>query len=195
MIGMMLGGCEKETSFTPFCTPEKWFPLAIGNYWIYRNYEVYNNGRIDERQTDSLYISSDTLMLGYRFFHLEGTFHLKPMNMYLTYADGQVISSNKYVFFDCPQVIASEKLYPYFGFDFPAILKTTRVDTLLSLGAGEFNPVMLLEAHSMINDTLWTVTYKSWYAKNTGLVRFSAKLHPVFDAENFTDLIRYHTDH
>lgn len=191
MIGIMLGGCDKETSFTPFCTPEKWFPLAIGNYWIYRNYEVYNNGRIDERQTDSMYISSDTLMLGYRFFHLEGTFHLKPINKYLTYADGRVMSSDNVVFFDCPQVVPSDKLYVYFDFDFPTILKTTRVDTMLTLDAGKFNPVMFLEAHSMLDDTLWNVTYKSWYAKDAGLVRFSARLHPVFEAENFSDLIRY----
>jgi hypothetical protein len=189
---LLAGGCEKEKIYVPFCNPYKYFPLDIGNYWIYRNYATYRDGNIEERGVDSMYISSDTLMLGNRYFHLTGTFHLKPISRYLTYSNGRVISTTNSVYFECPQLSGNDKIYPIMDFDFPGTLKTTRMDTLLSVPAGDFDPVMLFEAHSMLDDTLWIVTYQSYYAKNVGLVKFSAHQHPNFDTDNISELVRYH---
>lgn len=189
---LLAGSCEKEDLGNPFCNPGKYFPLEIGNYWIFRNYVLYDDGNIDDMDTDSMYISSDTLMLGYRYFHLQGNFHRKPVNYYLTYAADLVISSANYVFYKCPELIDSKKLYPVMGFDFPAILKTTRMDTVIKVPAGDFDPVMLFEAHSMLDDSILIVTYKTYYARNIGIVKFSARPQPVSSYESFTELVRYH---
>lgn len=191
-VCLLLSACEEEDYRIPLCNPEKYFPLEIGNYWVYRNYTIYHTGNIDQGDTDSMYISSDTLMLGYRYFHLEGTFHRKPCSYFLTSADGQVVSADRYVFYECPRIIDSKKQYPVMGFDFPGTINTTRLDTLVKVPAGGFDPVMLFESHSMLEDTIWIVTYKAYYAKNIGMVKFSSRPEPNSDFENFSELVRYH---
>ena len=191
---LLFTGCNRDEPLIPLCNPEKYFPLKIGNYWIYRYYKVYLDGGTGNEFTDSMYISSDTLMLGYRFFHLQGTFHSKPISYYLTSADGQVVSAEGYVFYECPRLIESTKQYPIMGFDFPGTINTTRFDAPVKVPAGDFDPVMLFEAHSMLNDTIWIVTYKAYYAKNVGIVKFSAKPEPDSNFESFSELIRYRVD-
>jgi hypothetical protein len=131
-------------------------------------------------------------MLGYRFYHLKGDFHRKPINHFLASADGQIVSAEGYVFFECPGLIVSKKQYPILGFDFPGTINTSRFDTPVKVPAGDFDPVMLFEAHSMLEDTIWIVTYKAYYAKNVGMVKFSARPEPSSDYENFSELVRYH---
>lgn len=191
---ILFSGCGKEDFYIPFCKPDKYFPLEVGNYWIFQNYKVYADGTVEQESCDSMYISSDTLRLGYRYFHLEGTFHMKKMDIYLTYANDQVVTDADYVFLECPRLVQTDKQYRIMDFDFPGPIKTTSQDTLIKVPAGEFNPVMLFEAHSMLDDTLWIVTYKAYYAKNVGMVKFSAKQHPVYDCENFCELVRYHIE-
>ena len=193
VLFLLAGSCTKDEPLVPLCKPEKYFPLEIGNYWIFQYFKVYNNGHVDStNDVDSLYISSDTLMLGYRYYHLKGSFHRKPMNYYLAHVDGQIVSVSKYVFYECPRLFNSEKLYPVMGFDFPATLNTTRMNTPVSVPAGDFDPVMLFEAHSMLEDTIRIVTYKAYYAKNVGMVKFSAKPEHSSDYESFSELVRYH---
>ena len=186
-------GCKKEEPVIPLCNPEKFFPLKKGNYWILQNYTVFDNGTIGDGEIDSLYISSDTLMLGYQFFHLKGTFHRKPISHFLTATNGQIVSADHYVFYECPRLFDSKKLYPVMGFDFPAIINTTRKDTLIRVAAGDFEPVMLFESHSMLEDSIWIVTYKAYYSKHVGLVKFSSRCVGC-NYENFSDLVRYHVE-
>jgi hypothetical protein len=190
VICLLFTDCRKETSITPFCTPLKWFPLEVGNYWVYKNYSIYDDGRVFDRKTDSMYISSDTLMLGFRFFHLEGDFSVHPIDKYLTSDNGQIRSASGYVFYECPQLFPSKKLYPLISFDFPGTIKTVLVDSLLRVPAGDYKSFMLFEAHSMLEDTIWIVTYKCYYAKNVGMVKFTARCVDC-DFENVSELIRY----
>lgn len=193
-ISLAAWSCGKEEFHIPLCNPEKYFPLATGNYWVYRNYKVYINGIVDDYGIDSMFITSDTLMLGHRYFLLEGAFGTKPIRKYLTCTNGQVVSSDHYVFFECPRIVDSGKLYPIFDFDFPGTISTTRVDTILKVPAGDFDPMLLFEAHSMLEDTIPIVTYKAYYAKNTGIVKFSSEPEPSSDYEVFFELVRYHLE-
>jgi hypothetical protein len=185
-------GCSKEEPIISTCNPENFFPLASGNYWIYRNYKEYADGRIDSGGIDSMFISNDTLMLGYRFFHLEGSFHNKPVSYFLTSADGRIISADRYVFYQCPRLFNSNKLYPVMGFDFPAILNTSRLDSLIRVPAGDFEPVMLFQANSMLEDTILIVTYKAYFARKTGIVKFSAMPEPTRPYVSYSELVRFH---
>lgn len=87
----------------------------------------------------------------------------------------------------------SRKLYPVAHFDFPATLNTTRRDSTISVPAGDFNPVMLFEAHSMLEDSIRIVTYKFFYARDAGLVKFIARSH-THDFQNQSELLRYHLE-
>jgi hypothetical protein len=190
-VCLSLYGCKKEDLNISLCNPEKYFPLEIGNYWVFNNYTRYDNGLVERFENDSLHVSGDSLMLGYRFFHVEGNFYQRPYSQWLTYDQGQVRSSDNYIYFDCPRMIDSKKLYPIAHFDYPATINTVRKDTLISVPAGDFDPVMLFEGHSMVEDTIWVVTYKFYYARNVGLVKFSARA-IGHEFEKNLELIRYH---
>jgi len=185
-------GCSKEEPIISTCKPENFFPLERGNYWIYRNYKEYPDGRIDNGGIDSMFISKDTLMLGYRFFHLEGSFHNKPVSYFITSADGRIVSADRFVFYQCPRLFNSDKLFPVMGFDFPAILSTSRLDSLIKVPAGDFQPVMLFQAQSMLEDTILIVTYKTYFARNTGIVKFSARPEPGRPYVSYSELVRFH---
>lgn len=191
---LLSGGCEKEPAGTPSCNGAQYYPLKTGNYWIYRNYKIYSDGNIDENDNDSLYISSDTLMLGTRYYHLQGNFHRKPVNYFLTCNNTRIISADNYIFYKSPDLSDTLKLYPFMGYDFPATIKTTLLDSQVTVPAGKFNPVMLLEAHSVLDDNTLVVIYKACFAKNVGLVKFTSKPRPFTDYESFTELVRYHAD-
>ncbi len=191
ILCLITAACEKDDLNLTLCNPEKYLPLSVGNYWIFKNSTVYNDGTIDPQGTDSLYIDSDSLMLGYHFYHMTGDFNKHPENIWLAYIDGQVISKEGYVYFDGPRMFDSQKLYPIAHFDYPATLNTIRKDSLIRVPAGDFNPVMLFEGHSMVQDTIWVVTYKFFYARDVGLVKFIARS-LTHDFENISELVRYH---
>ena len=187
----LLTGCSKDEPLIPLCNPGKYFPLEVGNYWVFENYRVHDDGLVEPRAGDSMFITSDTLMLGMRYFHLQGTFTVHPINRYLTSDNGQIRSASNFVFYECPRLIPSKKLYPIIDFDFPGTLSTTRLDTTIRVPAGDFHPVMLFEAHSMLDDSIWIVTYKCFYSKNIGMVKFTAR-NTSGDYENVSELVRYH---
>jgi hypothetical protein len=191
VICLAFCSCERDEPLIPLCNPEKYFPLGNGNYWVFQNFRVNDNGTVEQRQTDSMYIESDTLMLGFRFYHLTGSFSVHPINKYITSDNGQIRSASGYVFYECPRLFPSNKLYPLVDFDFPGTISTKRFDSPIRVPAGDFDPVMLFEAHSMLQDTIWIVTYKCYYARNVGMVKFSARCVGC-DYENTSELIRYH---
>ena len=193
LVLLPLLSCKKEDIKLTVCNPEAYFPLETGNYWVYNTFRKYDDGTMEYRETDSLYISSDTLLLGYRFFHLEGSFNAHPESAWLTSKEGRIISSDQYVFYECPRFFASKELYPVAHFDYPALLNTIRKDTTISLPAGDFNPVMLMTARSMVEDTILVVTYRFYYARNIGLIRFSARSRS-HDFEGISELVRYHVN-
>lgn len=193
LVLLPLLSCKKEDINITLCNPEAYFPLETGNYWVYNTFRKFDNGTIEYRETDSLYISSDTLMLGYRFHHLEGSFNAHAESAWLTSKEGRIISSDQNVFYECPRLFDSKELYPVAHFDYPALLNTIREDTTISLPAGDFNPVMLMEARSMVEDSIWVVTYRFFYARNVGLIRFVARSRS-HDFEGIMELIRYHVD-
>ena len=190
VICLLSASCGKEENSISFFNPEKYYPLEVGNYWIFKNSTVYDDGTVDLRSTDSMYISGDTLMLGFRYYHLEGDFNAHPLKAWLTADQGRIVSSDDNIYFDSPRVFNSDQLYRVAHFDYPATIKTTREDTTLTVPAGDFNPVMLFEAHSMLEDSIWIVTYKFFYARNVGLVKFIARSRS-HDFENRSELVRY----
>jgi hypothetical protein len=174
LILALVPGCGKEPVELPLCDAGNYFPLDKGNWWAYRKYRIYDDGSQEELSRDSFGISHDTLMLGYRFHLLEGSFHSRPLSHWLMESDGKIVASDGCLFFRCPQLVQSEHLYPVYHFDLPARIRTYRKDTTLEIPAGTFKQVVEMEAVSMIDDTIPVVTYRFWFARGTGLIKWEA---------------------
>jgi hypothetical protein len=170
-----VAGCRQEETEYPLCDAGRYFPLEEGTWWTYRNYRVMEDGSEEEVGTDSLTISGDTLMLGYHYYKLEGIFHSRTFSHWITENEGKIEGSDGCIFFRCPQLVESDHLYPVYHFDFPAMITSQRADTTIRVPAGEFKRVIHMEAVSMLNDSVPLVTYRFWFARDIGLIRWTAR--------------------
>jgi hypothetical protein len=73
LVFILLFSCtEKDQQVTPNET--NYFPLAIGNYWVYEHYKIDVEGNETKLlKTDSITITKDTLVESKKYFILEGT--------------------------------------------------------------------------------------------------------------------------
>lgn len=78
LLGLAIGlfvSCE--TKEDPELQPTEntiYFPLLIGNYWVYQHYDIDPQGFESTRGvTDSVVIARDTLIGGHQYFILEGS--------------------------------------------------------------------------------------------------------------------------
>jgi hypothetical protein len=69
----LLSACQKIPD--PELTPESSYtPMEIGKYWVYGHYQIDPNGQaVAYSMTDSVIITSDTLISGSRYYVFEGT--------------------------------------------------------------------------------------------------------------------------
>jgi hypothetical protein len=73
---ILFASCEKDDSNSINDSVEKtnYFPLGIGNYWIYKHYDIDSLGNETERdRIDSVIINRDTIINNNQYFILEGT--------------------------------------------------------------------------------------------------------------------------
>ncbi len=63
--------CQKENTSTSIVNTENYFPLKVGNYWIYANSNVNQNGMETlSQELDSVYLEKDTLINGKTYFKM-----------------------------------------------------------------------------------------------------------------------------
>ncbi len=79
-LGLFFASCcdddpvQNETS--------NYFPLNIGNYWVYENYEIDTLGfQTQEHVLDSIYIDRDTMINNLQYFIVEGSRFLYSGNL------------------------------------------------------------------------------------------------------------------
>ncbi len=76
LVIILIAGCKKDGGEeTPHGTISltNYFPLSVGNYWVYENYNIDSLGNetlVD--RIDSMYINRDTTVNGYNYYILEG---------------------------------------------------------------------------------------------------------------------------
>jgi hypothetical protein len=80
LILVLFVSCKKEETTTPIENPQVLFsylPMKVGNYWVYRHYNIDTIGNIIETAetpiTDSVVITGTTIINGNRYFVFEGT--------------------------------------------------------------------------------------------------------------------------
>jgi hypothetical protein len=63
--------CQKENASTPTIMADNYFPLKVGNYWIYANSFVDEKGlETPSKELDSVYVEKDTLINGQTYFKM-----------------------------------------------------------------------------------------------------------------------------
>jgi len=73
MAAAFLISCEQETDKVNEII---YFPLEIGNYWIYQHYDIDSSGNETQKSLmDSILITRDTIINGNQYFVLQGTYY------------------------------------------------------------------------------------------------------------------------
>lgn len=76
LVIILFASCEKDDSPTINDSVEKtdYLPLEIGNYWIYKHYDIDSLGNESEKdRIDTVKINRDTIINNYQYFILEET--------------------------------------------------------------------------------------------------------------------------
>lgn len=133
-VTILFASCEKSDSNLIVTSEENkdYFPLGIGNYWIYSHYEVDSSGNETERdRIDSITVSRDTVINNYQYFVLEQTRIKKSGSL------GGVID----ILRDSSGYIVNEK-------------------GEIRFSADNFTDILASEPGVFGDDTLYTLTYK-----------------------------------
>lgn len=76
LLVALFTSCDKDNSTPIIDSADKanYFPLQIGNYWVYEHYDIDSLGNETiKNRTDSVIISRDTIVNGNQYYILEGT--------------------------------------------------------------------------------------------------------------------------
>jgi hypothetical protein len=76
LVVLLITSCNKEESNLIINPVDKanYFPLKVGNYWIYEHYDIDSLGNETyKNKTDSIILIRDTIIKGNQYFVLEGT--------------------------------------------------------------------------------------------------------------------------
>jgi len=138
---LLLASCKKEDSLAPVSSQTtEYFPLEIGNYWVYEHYDINPSGNESKKDlVDSIVISRDTTINGHQYFIYEGISHPSHPNWgiinILRDSSGYIVNNNGQIHF-----------------------------------AQNFTDVLYTKAEVTGGDTLFTLSYKVEEVPNTVLV-------------------------
>jgi len=149
LVIILLASCKKDDSSVQNIPVEKnsYFPLKIGNYWIYKHYDIDQLGNETEMdRTDSVLITRDTIIDSKQYFVLEGKDYpynknwgildcLRDSSGYIVNEKGQIkFSSGNFsdTLASKVDVMNGDTLYAL-------TYKMERVTNLVTVPAGEFD--------------------------------------------------------
>lgn len=97
-----IGSCKKNKIITPTVTYPNYSGLKVGNYWIYQQFDVDENGIAKSKNIfDSCYVEKDTVIRGKTYYKLvksggfyEISFQRDSLH-YLVNSDGQILFSSE----------------------------------------------------------------------------------------------------
>ena len=155
------------------------FPLAVGNYWVYQNVVTDGTGKVfQDPQLDSVWIESDTMINGKRFFVQRSTYE-SVLKTYITDSTGYIVSNVidfRYTIFSRINAIDTLEGNDYFmrvmtnpGQKVTVLAGTfeTVSSIILLKRSGEESP----DSNVPVFNKDYTVYEQSDYANNVGLVK------------------------
>jgi hypothetical protein len=209
LIGLMsMLACKKDqkTSQNPSTNPilvADYFPMAIGNYWVYENH-VNTNGAVEViNENDSIVIIGDTLINDKNYFIFESykqpynspsLYFYRDSSNYIVDQNGSIIftteNAGQVIFEEIDRIDADTVTYQSNYVDL-------RVNNVL-LPAGNFEAISLVSdfivlPHSDIADSLKFRHFESYFIDGIGRASnflFFASGHKTYDKK----LLRYHIE-
>lgn len=155
-----------------------YIPMKVGNYWIYENYQINEDGsEINLQKIDSVIISRDTIINGNKFFMFEGTSYpdhhrwqilqiVRDSSGYLLRSDGRVIFSDNN-FTDILHlgyyIVGNDTISSY-------TYKMVKQLEPLTLGIGTFNVLNCMLIVNSENYPGYPKEFPYFYAANIGRV-------------------------
>lgn len=195
---LLIYSCEKN-DYSNENKKLEYFPMAVGNYWIYEEYQIEKDLTETKSSTfDSLSISKDTIINGNHYFKVECTYKIIPILRPNYYRDssGYLVDLEGRIHF--AQNNFTDTLYrrtegnsdnPYCTIT----VKMEHVNNKITVPAGSFD-VLNFKTTVIINPDYqneWNPRYfDNYYSKNVGIITDSYS----YLSQNFTvekRLIRY----
>lgn len=170
--------CKKKDPEVEPKPKDTYFPLAVGNQWVYDTYSVSN----DDEETllpdlrDTIRVEKDTLINGKSYFLLRSSF--TPNNdIHLIFADmfntalrdssGYIVNSDGVVCFS-PDFKSHDTLRTYVGRDISYKEVMTDPNKKITVPAGTFK-VLAMERHIWVNTPPSPRRlHHKYFAKNVG---------------------------
>jgi hypothetical protein len=176
LLALALLGCSKSDSTTPpsenTYTASSYYPLSVGNYWVYDLYEVDTNGVEAFIDTDSMYIEKDTILRGNRYFvkrtsRLNGVSIIRDSSDYLINRYGLRLFGPQ----DKSDTLDLLAL-PFNGADTTQLIhfQMNLQSRKVSLPAGNFNVLELIESVRFLSGSSTIRPYSLYRAPNVGIV-------------------------
>jgi len=174
ILSILTFSCKKDKENIVPTPKADYYQLKIGNYWVYREFDVDTNGvtTIKDRW-DSAFIEKDTLIRGYKYFKLwyryfmdnptQTAEFLRDSSGYLVNSVGGIwCSDNNFtdiLWADTIGVTLAKK-----------IMKMTGKDSIVTVPAGTFQSITLRGAVIPINplDTHPTRYFYNIFGKGVG---------------------------
>jgi hypothetical protein len=197
LLGLLLAACGRERdTVVPDAQYQDGFPLAVGNYWIYRTTATYYNGHKQIFNTvDSVWIEKDTVVDGKRVFVQKSTYY-PNLKIYLRDSAGCIISN----LLQYQSIVFSTNLRDTLEHRPPFYVMMLDADQQTRVWAGTFRTVncmtllrMDADGHEHHNQPMYDrhfmINEQKRYANRVGMVKRVTYFHGN-TIEN--DLVRYH---
>ncbi len=183
VLPVLLSSCQKENTGNPEPEPD-FVQLETGNYWIYSFYKVDTNGvETLLPETDSAYISGDTLINGNRYFiKITGNIPLKGSEAMPTYSQktflrdssGCLVNEVGFILFardNFSNVIRTDTIDGLFWFEY----RMTGKDSLVQVPAGSFTTrTMAVTYYPLDPNYPWGVRRMiNVYGEGVGMIKYT----------------------
>jgi hypothetical protein len=177
---LLLVRCNDESSEPAVKTIENYLPLAVGNYWIYENYQVDTLGNETKlSEIDSVIITKDTVINNEKYFVFEGTHYLYNENWGILYvlrdSSGYIVDNSGSIIFSSDNFIdtLSERVDTMVGLTIYRTSKMERSEISITVPAGTYTVIddkctlVIMEDITGIKQTKYIHNY---YAKDVGKI-------------------------
>ncbi len=180
MLLVLLSSCQKkgQNPVAPNASNDKiadYYPLSVGNYWIYEIYEGDSASDLtDQNRIDSIYVEKDSLINGKIFKVIKTTFLgqitlIRDSSDYIVTSDGQKIFSTN------PAILTLSKQYfPEYDSSYFLVWNMKKTDSVFNCPNGQYLSKYVIGTLTQIkpsdikNNKVRTIF--SAYSKGIGLV-------------------------
>ncbi len=178
------------------------FPLEIGNYWIYQNFDIIQGIEKVSTKIDSVIISRDTSINGKTYYVLEGTYYPKNNNWgiiellydsvgYLINQHGEILFSED----NFTDILANKTEVQGTDTIYSLTYKMEEVENPYSVPAGTFNVLNYKGTVFTFVQTMPNVPNprytNAYFAENVGKI-FESFFYLYSNSEIEKRLLRYH---